>query len=74
MTLLAKVLMEHVPGAVHADPHDNSVQLAASDATGILPAIISVAETSGFTLTDLRVAEPTLETVFIRLTGKELRD
>ena len=30
--------------------------------------------TGGFTVTDLSLAEPTLETVFINLTGKELRD
>ena len=29
---------------------------------------------AGFSLADLSVAEPTLETVFIGLTGKELRD
>ena len=28
----------------------------------------------GFTVVDLSVAEPSLETVFINLTGKELRD
>ena len=28
----------------------------------------------GFALADLSVAEPTLETVFIGLTGKDLRD
>ena len=74
MTLLAKVLLEHVPGAVQADPHEQSVELATAGATGILPAVLNVALDAGFALTDVRVAEPTLETVFIRLTGKELRD
>ena len=32
------------------------------------------AEAGGFSLADLSVAEPTLETVFIGLPGKELRD
>ena len=32
------------------------------------------AESGGFSLADLSVAEPTLETVFIGLTGKDLRD
>ena len=32
------------------------------------------AERAGFQITDLSVAEPTLETVFINLTGKDLRD
>ena len=34
----------------------------------------SVAERHGFDVTDLSVAEPTLETVFINLTGKDLRE
>ena len=36
--------------------------------------MIAAAEQGGFELADLSVAEPTLETVFINLTGKELRD
>ena len=34
----------------------------------------SAAEQGGFELADLSVAEPTLETVFINLTGKDLRE
>ena len=39
-----------------------------------LPRIFAAAETHGFAVTDLSVTEPTLEAVFITLTGKELRD
>ncbi|HKY74589.1 MAG TPA: ATP-binding cassette domain-containing protein [Acidimicrobiia bacterium] len=39
-----------------------------------LPRIFSVADTHDFAVTDLAVTEPTLEAVFITLTGKELRD
>jgi len=39
-----------------------------------LPRIFSAAEANGFAVTDLSVTEPTLEAVFITLTGKELRD
>jgi ABC-2 type transport system ATP-binding protein len=39
-----------------------------------LPTVFSTAEATGFTVNDLAVTEPTLETVFITLTGKELRD
>ena len=35
---------------------------------------MSAAERGGFELVDLSVAEPTLETVFINLTGKDLRE
>jgi len=40
----------------------------------ILPRIFAAAEANGFPVTDLAVTEPTLEAVFITLTGKELRD
>jgi ABC-2 type transport system ATP-binding protein len=36
--------------------------------------VITAAEEGGYNISDLSVAEPTLETVFINLTGKELRD
>jgi ABC-2 type transport system ATP-binding protein len=39
-----------------------------------LPRIFAAAEANGFAVTDLSVTEPTLEAVFITLTGKELRD
>ena len=40
----------------------------------LIPRIVLAAERGGFDLIDLSVAEPSLETVFINLTGKELRD
>ena len=39
-----------------------------------LPRIFAVAEANGFPVADVSVTEPTLEAVFITLTGKELRD
>ena len=39
-----------------------------------IPRVVSAAERAGIELVDLAVAEPTLETVFITLTGKELRE
>ena len=49
--------------------------MSATRATdGVLPGRDPAAEASGFTITDLSVTEPTLETVFINLTGKELRE
>jgi ABC-2 type transport system ATP-binding protein len=41
---------------------------------GVLPRIVDHAERGGYALTDLSVTEPTLETVFISLTGKDLRE
>jgi ABC-2 type transport system ATP-binding protein len=71
---LARLLEARVPGATHATRVDSTVQLGVSGSQGVLPAVINAAEQGGFTVTDLSLAEPTLETVFINLTGKELRD
>jgi ABC-2 type transport system ATP-binding protein len=35
---------------------------------------VNEAERAGYRVTDLSIAEPTLETVFITLTGKDLRE
>jgi ABC-2 type transport system ATP-binding protein len=36
--------------------------------------VFGVAERNGFDVSDLSITEPTLETVFINLTGKDLRE
>ena len=41
---------------------------------GLLPRMITTAEAGGFTVHDVSIDEPTLETVFINLTGKDLRE
>ncbi len=40
----------------------------------LVPRVVNAAESGGFDIADLSVSEPSLETVFISLTGKELRD
>jgi ABC-2 type transport system ATP-binding protein len=70
----AQLLQRQVHGATKSQRLDGTVQLHVKGASGILPRVVAVAEQGGFNITDLSVAEPTLETVFINLTGKELRD
>jgi len=41
---------------------------------GALMRVIDAASAGGFHVTDLSAAAPTLETVFISLTGKDLRE
>jgi ABC-2 type transport system ATP-binding protein len=50
------------------------VQLTVRGTEGFLPRVIQVAEAGGFPVRDVSVDEPTLETVFINLTGKDLRE
>jgi len=71
---LAKLLQEKVEGITRSQQVDNTIQLHIKGTTGVVPKVVSTAEQGGFNITDLSVAEPTLETVFINLTGKELRD
>ena len=50
------------------------VQLHMQGSDRLVPRIVLAAERGGFDLVDLSISEPSLETVFINLTGKELRD
>ena len=74
LAALGALLEQRVDGATRAQRVGNTVQLHATGAAGVLPRVVAAAEQGGFTITDLSVAEPTLETVFINLTGKELRE
>ena len=53
---------------------DGGVELHVTGAERLVPRVVNAAESGGFDLVDLSVAEPSLETVFINLTGKELRE
>ncbi len=66
-------LVAAIDGATDFRLVDGVILLAASG-TGLLPRIVNAAEQIDVTVTDLSISEPTLETVFINLTGKELRE
>jgi ABC-2 type transport system ATP-binding protein len=53
---------------------DGSVELQVAGIDRLVPRLVDAAEAGGFEVADLSVAEPSLENVFITLTGKELRD
>jgi ABC-2 type transport system ATP-binding protein len=71
---LAGMLAQQVDGVSRAEVHDSSVRLMVRGTQGVLPAVVTAAEQGGFAVHDLSITEPTLETVFIDLTGKELRE
>jgi len=66
--------LKEVEGVDSGSVVDGEVMIAARAADGLLPRLIQIAEAGGFDVRDVSVAEPTLETVFINLTGKELRE
>jgi ABC-2 type transport system ATP-binding protein len=61
-----------LPEVQEAEPTGHGVRVLVRGREGFLPAL--VAATANHGLKDLSVTEPTLETVFIKLTGRELRD
>jgi ABC-2 type transport system ATP-binding protein len=72
-TVLAERLRD-MPGATGAAAADGAVNVYLRGVTAVLPKVVDAAEAAGFSVTDLSSAEPTLETVFITLTGKDLRE
>jgi ABC-2 type transport system ATP-binding protein len=71
---LARLLKDRVEGVTKVQRVDSTIQLHIKGTTGVIPKVVAIAEQGEFNITDLSVKEPTLETVFINLTGKELRD
>jgi ABC-2 type transport system ATP-binding protein len=66
--------LEGVDGVTSVTPGNHGVVAHVRGGRGIVPRIFTSAEAGGFTVADINVAEPTLETVFISLTGKDLRE
>jgi ABC-2 type transport system ATP-binding protein len=71
---LADVLQRVVPEISRVRPTEAGLELHVRGRTRLLPRLVAAAEGQGFEVADLSVAEPSLETVFINLTGRELRD
>jgi len=71
---LAASLSERVPGVRRTRAVDGGAELFVQGADRLVPLVVDAAESAGYEVADLSVAEPTLETVFINLTGKDLRD
>jgi len=71
---LAVLLKQGIAGATDANVVDGKVLLEVKGAKGVLPAVVQLADDKGHPVTDLSINEPTLETVFIKLTGKDLRE
>ncbi len=71
---LSEALERGVEGTTRIRTVDGGTELHVKGTTGVLPRVIAAAERGGYQLADVAVTEPTLETVFINLTGKDLRD
>jgi len=63
-----------VEGVEAASERDGGVDVVAADAVVVLPALVAAVAGAGAHVTGLDVREPDLETVFLHVTGKALRD
>jgi ABC-2 type transport system ATP-binding protein len=68
---LAKALGE-LSGVLGVEPTREGLRVMASSGPGVVPLVVAEAQEHG--LSDVTLNEPTLETVFITLTGRDLRD
>lgn len=50
------------------------MELHVTGSDRLVPRVVSAAEDGGFDVLDVSVTQPTLETVFIQLTGRGLRE
>jgi ABC-2 type transport system ATP-binding protein len=71
---LAEILENGLEGVTRVRETEEALELHVRGGQRVLARVVAVAESAGFEVADLSVAEPSLETVFISLTGRELRD
>jgi ABC-2 type transport system ATP-binding protein len=64
--------LQHLAGVASAEPTPKGVRVLAHGAEGLLSDVVREANPYG--LRDLTITETSLETVFIRLTGRDLRE
>lgn len=73
-TSAAAAILKSLPGVQRVDGGGTGLILTVRDGPSLLPAIVTGADKAGMTLTAVEMARPDLESVFLHLTGKALRD
>jgi ABC-2 type transport system ATP-binding protein len=63
-----------VKGVKQVSANDGTLTILADDSNRVLPRLFETAATNGVRITSVAIQEPNLETVFLHLTGKALRD
>jgi ABC-2 type transport system ATP-binding protein len=71
---LAELLARDVEGVTRTRVAGDRLEMHMQAGDRLVPRIVLAAEGHGYELVDVSIAEPTLETVFINLTGRELRE
>ncbi len=73
----ARMVLEHVPGAPSITVlrgEGDLLDLSLPDASAALPGLLAALAGAGVALAGIEVRRPTLDDVFLSLTGRELRD
>ena len=65
---------EHTQGVTHVAAEDGRISVLVDDSNRVLPLLFEQANRLGARITTVEIQEPNLETVFLHLTGKALRD
>jgi ABC-2 type transport system ATP-binding protein len=63
-----------VKGVKNVAANDGTLVVLADDSNKVLPRLFEAASTNGVRITSVAIQEPNLETVFLHLTGRALRD
>jgi ABC-2 type transport system ATP-binding protein len=63
-----------IEGVSQVSATDSSACLLVDDSNKVLPKVFEVANNTDLRITSVEIQEPNLETVFLHLTGRELRD
>jgi ABC-2 type transport system ATP-binding protein len=63
-----------VPGVTRVELAENTLEILARDAAAVLGGIVAAITSAGAQVRTIEVVEPNLESVFLHLTGRALRD
>jgi len=63
-----------IPGVSQVTAEDGAANLLVNDSNLVLPQVFERANSAGVRITSVAIQEPNLETVFLHLTGRALRD
>ncbi|MGB3764181.1 MAG: ABC transporter ATP-binding protein [Ornithinimicrobium sp.] len=70
----AAAALGELPSVQRVDSERRELRLTVRDAPTAVASIVTTATSSGMTLSDVEISRPDLESVFLHLTGKALRD
>ena len=74
VALLLQAALRKLPGVVMVHSEDGRIRMYSDKAEGLLAQAMRLASEQGVMVTDAHVAEPSLENLFLHLTGRSLRE